>query len=63
VETIVYAFFNLPSDNPILQLLVDIYCDYFEEPHAFETSGHENKLPREFLVRITQRRAELKNYE
>lgn len=63
VDTTVYAFSSLPSDSPILQLLVDIHCDYFKEPHACETYGYENKLPREYLVRITQRRAGLKKHE
>jgi hypothetical protein len=62
-DTTVYAFASLPSDSPILQLLVDIHCDTFKEPHACETSGHKNKLPREYLVRIKQRRAGLKKDE
>jgi hypothetical protein len=63
VDTAVYAFASLPSDSPILQLLVDIHCNYFKEPHARETSGHENELPREYLVRIKQRRAGLEKDE
>jgi hypothetical protein len=60
MDTTVYAFASLPSDSPILRLLVDIHCGYFKEPHAREISGHENELPRKYLLRVKKRRAGLK---
>ena len=60
VETIVYAFNNLPSDSLVLQLLADIHCD-----HSFDTYGNVliNELPWDFVFRVAQRRDGLKNSE
>jgi len=47
---VIYAFQNLPEDDHILQLLVDIQC--YEGDIEMES---KNQLPRSFMLRVIQK--------
>ncbi|KAF2127350.1 hypothetical protein P153DRAFT_344937 [Dothidotthia symphoricarpi CBS 119687] len=53
------AFATIPSDRPILQLLVDDHCDYWYQRHEGDAALLD-KLPQAFLVRVMRRFAEQK---
>jgi hypothetical protein len=70
-ETFSYAFENIPSDRPVLQLLlVNDYCDYWPEgKDDYDDSDPEdkanlralNELPRAFLMRAMRRMGDFRN--
>ncbi|KAJ8112973.1 hypothetical protein OPT61_g4788 [Boeremia exigua] len=51
-KTITYAFENLPSEDILLKLFVDVYCYYFDAlMDSQEEVDDRNHLPRAFLIR------------
>ncbi|KAH7345949.1 hypothetical protein BKA66DRAFT_576754 [Pyrenochaeta sp. MPI-SDFR-AT-0127] len=61
-EPIIYAFANLPSEHPILDLMVDVHCCDFVESGDTKTNGElerRHRLPHEFLLRTMFRYARL----
>ena len=61
---VIYAFENLPSDNPILQFMVDNHCRWFRSD--LDTEGNErlqrrDELPPSFLMRVMMRYSDIVN--
>ena len=53
---IVYAFANLPSTDPLLDLFVDLYYIHWDDMgDGFEDNDRFDELPREFLLRFYKR--------
>ncbi|KAI4919366.1 hypothetical protein J4E90_001499 [Alternaria incomplexa] len=52
-ETSIWAFDNLPKDNPILVMMVDLQCIAWTEEHDDEAEKSlMSQLPNEFLVAV-----------
>jgi hypothetical protein len=64
-QAIKYAFAQVPRDRPILQQLVNDYCEDWHEGGDDEELGilAHNELPQSFLLRVTRRFAELKRMQ
>jgi hypothetical protein len=61
--TIVFAFENLPCASLILRLLVDTYCQYYDEDiHNEDKKEGAPLFPYEFLVRCMLRHCNTRDY-
>lgn len=50
---VIWAFDNLPTDSPILVMMVDLQCTAWDEWHDNEAErGRRSQLPNEFLVAV-----------
>ncbi|KAH4107729.1 hypothetical protein HBI56_169460 [Parastagonospora nodorum] len=62
-DLVVWAFENVPSDRPLLQLLVNQFCDDWNNFPVSATEIEALKtLPGSFLARVVTRYNQLKNY-
>jgi len=62
-DLVVWAFENIPSDRPLLQLLVNQFCDGWEDlPVRAAEMEALKTLPGSFLARVVTRYNQLKNY-
>jgi hypothetical protein len=62
-EAVIFAFANLPSASPILQLLVDTQCERWKEDQDDAKNGElllHGQLPNSFLVGVMKRFARLR---
>jgi hypothetical protein len=58
LDVITYAFNHLPDTEPILRFFVDVYCSrdaFSSRSEPEEVREWEEKLPREFLLRVARR--------
>jgi hypothetical protein len=56
---IIYAFDNLTAKKPLLKVLVDAHCDFWEPGRDDDADiALKAKLPREFLLRVMDAYAE-----
>ncbi len=59
-QTIIFAFANLLTSSPLLQMLVDLQCAYFDRPAredlVYQTFRHD--IPKDFLLGVMERHAE-----
>lgn len=60
-DVIIYAFANLPSNDPILDYYVEKNCHAWEAPYrGSEEEASLETLPHEYLIRYMKRSAELR---
>lgn len=59
-EVIILAFGNLPSESPVLQLLVDTHCCANENlDQKGRNKALRSQLPQEFLLRVMEKHREM----
>jgi hypothetical protein len=62
-KAVIYAFANLSTEDPVLNLMVDKHCAVFSE-ELDEYDGEKQRrcqLPSEFLIRVMLRYSRVKN--
>lgn len=58
-ETIVFAFDNLDSEDPLLKLMVDVHCNDYAGQNNEQEPELRDYLPHNFLLRVMDRQHEL----
>jgi hypothetical protein len=51
-QTVIFAYANLPLEDPLLRLMEDVYCHHCGFDYRYGSTDRLSDLPKAFLLRV-----------